>query len=215
MEGEIIIKNCQICNEKLTHIQIIRKNKMCSWKCSAKERSQRILGTHPKSTQRQCHLCSMIFWVENWNSKKRKFCSMQCSSLSQKETFKGKIIGKRYSMMGANNPNWAGGSRDIYKQIRSSFEYKLWRKQVFKRDNYACVFCGDSKGGNLEADHIKPFAVLLREFNINIFEEALECEELWDINNGRTLCKSCHKQTPTWGPNTLHYLLGRRELVWA
>jgi 5-methylcytosine-specific restriction endonuclease McrA len=72
-----------------------------------------------------------------------------------------------------------------YERIRHSVEYKLWRESVFKRDNYTCVECGDKKGGNLEADHIKPFAAYP--------------ELRFDITNGRTLCVSCHRKTPTWG----------------
>jgi len=30
-------------------------------------------------------------------------------------------------------------------------------------------------------------------------EEALSCDELWNINNGRTLCIGCHKKTDTYG----------------
>ena len=56
---------------------------------------------------------------------------------------------------------------------------------VFKRDNFKCVLCGDKKGGNIEADHIKDFA-LYPELRL-------------DINNGRTLCKSCHKKTDNYG----------------
>ena len=28
--------------------------------------------------------------------------------------------------------------------------------------------------------------------------EALACEEFWNINNGRTLCKECHNKTKGW-----------------
>ena len=30
-------------------------------------------------------------------------------------------------------------------------------------------------------------------------EEAIKCNELWDINNGRTLCHPCHRTTDTYG----------------
>lgn len=70
------------------------------------------------------------------------------------------------------------------EKIRKSKAYKIWRSLVFKRDNYTCVLCG-VRGGKLHADHIKPFA--------------LYSELQLDINNGRTLCTGCHKQTPTYG----------------
>jgi hypothetical protein len=70
--------------------------------------------------------------------------------------------------------------------IRASLEYRLWRKSVFERDNYTCIWCG-IRGGELQADHIKPFA-LFPELRLA-------------IDNGRTLCRSCHLTTDTWGKN--------------
>ena len=86
--------------------------------------------------------------------------------------------------LGKKSHFWKGGITAINILIRNSSEYKLWRTAVFERDNYTCVWCGDNKGGNLEADHIKPFA---------------QYPELrFAIDNGRTLCKKCHKTTCTY-----------------
>ena len=41
--------------------------------------------------------------------------------------------------------------------------------------------------------------MIKKKNQISNLEEALECEELWDINNGRVLCENCHKKTDTWG----------------
>ena len=88
-------------------------------------------------------------------------------------------------LRGEKNYNWQGGITPIHSKIRNSLEMKLWRKAVFQRDNWTCVWCGNDKGGNLEADHIKPFA---------------HYPELrFAIDNGRTLCKGCHRKTDTWG----------------
>lgn len=80
---------------------------------------------------------------------------------------------------------WKGGLTKKIILIKSSYEYKKWRKVVFERDKYTCIWCGDNKGGNLEADHIKPQS----KFPKLIFE----------VSNGRTLCKSCHQKTDTYG----------------
>ena len=84
---------------------------------------------------------------------------------------------------GKENHMWRGGITPIGQQIRSSREYILWRTAVFMRDDYTCQNC-KQKGGKLEADHIKPFS---------------QYPELrFAIDNGRTLCHECHKQTDTY-----------------
>lgn len=94
-----------------------------------------------------------------------------------------------------NNSNfWKGGITPLHYQIRNSTKYSEWRKLVFKRDNYTCQVSGLSNCF-LNVHHIKPFSVILEENNITTFEEALKCEELWDINNGITLARKWHSQT--------------------
>jgi hypothetical protein len=93
--------------------------------------------------------------------------------------------------LGEKNPQWKGGITTINEKIRKSKEYRLWRKAVFERDNYACIWCGQ-KGGELHPDHIKPFS--------------LYPELRFAIDNGRTLCIDCHKKTDTWGLNSKYYL---------
>ena len=89
--------------------------------------------------------------------------------------------------------NWQGGINDIRDSIRHCFEYIQWRESVFKRDNFTCRKCGDNKGGNLEADHIKTFSEILKRYNIKTLIDAIKCKKLWEISNGMTLCKDCHR----------------------
>jgi len=89
---------------------------------------------------------------------------------------------------GKNHWNWQGGITGEGVKIRVSLEYKIWRRNVFKRDDYTCQICG-KKGGELHADHIKSFA--------------LYPELRFDINNGRTLCVKCHKKTDSYMNNKL------------
>jgi 5-methylcytosine-specific restriction endonuclease McrA len=80
----------------------------------------------------------------------------------------------------------------LAKRLRACKKHKEWSGEIFKRDNYICADCG-IRGGELHADHFpKHFSNILREFNIKTFEEAMNCKELWDINNGQTRCKKCH-----------------------
>ena len=98
------------------------------------------------------------------------------------------------SKSGENHPNWKGGITPLLVRLRQSPQNRQWRLSVFKRDDYTCRRCNDDKGGNLEAHHIKFFKYIIEQQKIKTFEEALKCKELWDINNGRTLCKECHKK---------------------
>lgn len=63
--------------------------------------------------------------------------------------------------------------------IRMSNDYKLWRLSVFNRDNLTCKKCG-YKGKDLEAHHIKKWST---HYDLR-----------YDIDNGITLCKKCHKE---------------------
>ena len=100
---------------------------------------------------------------------------------------------------GSNHPCWKGGISSLRQQIYNHFKYRQWRSDIFIRDNYTCQWCGRrSKKGNrieIEAHHIKSFFVILEEYQIKTLEQALDCEELWNINNGLTLCEKCHNLT--------------------
>ena len=116
----------------------------------------------------------------------------------------------RMKKKGAKCPNpgsksnlWKGGITPVMKMLRVSVRYKYWRVSVFERDNWTCIWCGTRSGNGkaveLQADHIKPFNVILKQYKITDVEGAMLCKELWDIKNGRTLCRECHKETKTWG----------------
>ena len=97
------------------------------------------------------------------------------------------------NQIGKKNHNWKGGRVALRELIRKSFEYRQWRSDVFTRDNFICQECF-VKGGIFEAHHKKEFSIILDENNIKTLYDAIRCEELWNINNGVTLCKDCHKR---------------------
>lgn len=163
---------------------------------------------------RSCYFCTKQFNTIPSRVKvgKGKFCSQKCYWLYKKGRFtwnkgvKGykqpnisrALTGRKLdqatrrkiqlSHIGKHakekNPMWKGGITPKNRAIRNSFEYHEWRRQVFERDNYTCQFCKKRGGTKLHADHIRPFA----------FYPELR----FDINNGRTLCKSCHQTTDTY-----------------
>ena len=59
---------------------------------------------------------------------------------------------------------------------RWTYNYHIWRKKVFERDENQCVKCGNF--GRLHAHHIVPW------------KENIELR--FDVNNGKTYCRSCH-----------------------
>jgi hypothetical protein len=170
--NEFLKAKCQRCDiEFSTYRNWVERgrSKYCSRNCYWE--GKRVLP-------RQCAECGIAFKPTqnkySHTNKPAKYCS-------------GKCYGKAKSrlVVESSNPNWQGGITQEQFRIRTSKEYKAWRTAVFERDKYACIQCGDNKGGNLEADHIKPFA--------------LHPELRLDVNNGRTLCSPCHKKTDTWG----------------
>lgn len=100
-------------------------------------------------------------------------------------------------LKGDKHPNWNGGISSLRSKIWSSIMNKKWRKSILVRDKYTCLFCYQI-GGILEVDHIIPFSFIIKKFNIKNISDAEKCSALWDINNGRTLCKECHKKTDTY-----------------
>lgn len=95
---------------------------------------------------------------------------------------------------GSKAYNYKGGRKSLVKKIRETYKYRQWRSDVFERDNWTCQTC-QKRGGYLEAHHIKLFAKLLDEFKVLTVEQALYYEEIWDTDNGVTLCSKCHNLT--------------------
>ncbi len=78
-----------------------------------------------------------------------------------------------------NHWNWKGGATDKSKQIRHSIEYNEWRLGVYKRDYWTCQMCFIKQKFPV-AHHIKTF----KDYS----------ELRFDIDNGVTLCRACHKK---------------------
>jgi len=108
------------------------------------------------------------------------------------------IIAKQRVLNGNHN-FWKGGISDFNNSIRHCKKYRDWRTAIFKQDDYMCRLCG-CKGGKLNADHYpQTFSSIVNIYSINTLDKAMNCDLLWDTDNGRTLCIECHKATPTYG----------------
>lgn len=109
-----------------------------------------------------------------------------------------RMKGNKNSPKGEKNHLWKGGITPATKKIRDSEKYQEWRQSVFIRDNFTCQKCKE-KGGRLHAHHIKPFHKFIEEIKLNLplldlFTAAMLYTPLWNINNGITYCKKCHKK---------------------
>ena len=78
----------------------------------------------------------------------------------------------------------------VNRQIRKSKKMDLWKSLVRDSVPRCCAICGVSR--RLEVDHIVPLCTLLEQYDIYCEEEALDRKELWDVKNGRLLCRVCH-----------------------
>lgn len=103
------------------------------------------------------------------------------------------------NFFGINNPNYKGID-DLMVNLRSRIT-ESWRKDVFERDNYTCKLCEDNSGGNLEAHHIETLSSMVNRISKNVdfdFYELLDYlsnhNEIISIENGITLCETCHKE---------------------
>lgn len=96
--------------------------------------------------------------------------------------------------MGSKNHNWKGGVSKLGKQIRGLLEYREWRQKVYERDDYTCQLCG-KRGCKLEPHHKVSLSMIIKKNRIKDIYQALKCKELWDINNGLSLCAYCHSKT--------------------
>ena len=213
-----MISICKYCNSEFKTWPS-KVGNYCSVPCTRKGTGE---ARGNKKVVTSCKHCNKEFMAYMWhlNRGQSRYCSRKCRMLSdnplQKPEAREKAriaraknpsrywLGKKRNMpwfvpkKGAPAPmknrpnlkirgdkhwNWKGG---ISPRPMSSLEYKQWRKLVFEKDDYTCQLC-TVRGGYLEADHIKRWA---------------DFPELrFDVNNGRALCKSCHKNV-TFGRKT-------------
>lgn len=158
--------------------------------------SRKGLPGHPHSAETRAKMSAAHKGVPKSPSHREKLSRANMGHKDTQETRRKKSIGHlgiRHSaeecvriserQRGALGPNWRGGLSSINACIRASVQYREWRDAIKKRDDYTCRLCG-KRGGVLHSDHIKPFA----------FYPELR----FDLSNGRTLCRECHRKTPTF-----------------
>lgn len=205
----MVEKSCLICELKFSvYPSIAKTKKYCSRVCMGKAGKGRKRSEATKkaisNSLKEAHKNNPGPWRKDYSVTEETRIKMSESAsgrklsddwiknrtraqtgLKRSEETRRKMSAAR---MGKNAPGWKGGvskkNRTDRANFMVTFEYKEWRKKIFKRDDYTCQICGE-KGGELNADHIKPYQT---------HPKLRLC-----LDNGRTLCVKCHRKTPTYG----------------
>lgn len=178
-----------------------------------------------RQIEMKCLCCGKVFMVYPYRKNTAKYCSYSCNAKMQEITpqmrkkfsengkrlwREGKLKcpggwnkgkkglqtawnkGLKGYLAGKKHYNWKGGITPKNRAVRAKAAWRTWRDKVFKRDNYTCQKCGNKSGKNfdkniyLEPHHIFPINKLLK----HKFEH-----HIYNVDNGLTLCRGCHKFT--------------------
>lgn len=82
--------------------------------------------------------------------------------------------------------------RDVAKRVRHHSKYKEWQKSVIRRDEYTCQECRKQIFSGLHAHHKEKLNWIILKNEIVTLRQALDCKELWNLDNGISLCTKCH-----------------------
>lgn len=147
--------NCDYCSETIERYPSqITENNFCSHKChnlwKTGDNNQSWSGGMSKTT---CLVCSNEFQYYE-SARSGKYCSRKCKSIDeQKEEFRK--------------------NRHFYNRTK----WYNKRKEIKERDNYTCVWCGQSEDCDLHVHHIRPISM---------------GGDKYSNNNLITLCNRCH-----------------------
>lgn len=165
--GKIVV--CLNCKKEFYPFRMGRDSKFCCYGC--------YLENGNKKSTYQCVVCSNEFKATPYQRKtlNKQTCSRKCYTTlvikrNEERALKTKLTKTKINYF-----------------YRTCSRMKEWRKAVFERDNYTCQKCGlRSQTGSgsvyIQAHHIKQFAY--------------HPELRFEVSNGVTLCKPCHKKEP-------------------
>ena len=199
--AKVVVK-CKQCGKEFSTFKSItsaNKGKFCSKKCFYLWNSINRVGEKSHSWKgdvlnKSCSICGKKYRTTSNQLSRSKTCSKECARKSISNCMKGD-----------KTHLWRGGITKDNVAIRTSLEYRQWRENIFKRDDFSCTKCG-FRGGILHAHHIVPFSKLLMDMKQNLpllslVEAARVYTPLWDTSNGRTVCGKCHKLEHPGGYN--------------
>ena len=176
---ELISKNCnKKKGRKYPHLQKAKEKK-----CPICKKTFRAINDSINHKQKYCsrdcwniratkiNICICWKEIKTFDSVDKKYCCKKCYSEDLKIRMKWK-----------NSYFWKWWKTKESKLRKTCAEYKEWRLKVFTRDWFKCILCNSKK--QLEADHIKA--------------QSEYPELIYDLDNWRTLCHNCHKETDNY-----------------
>jgi len=196
-------KLCEVCGRAFCVPPSRANQRTCSYECRSeimpertKTHNERIAHALKRGALFDCQVCGQSFWRRPHAIKRgqNKFCSRRCCSawMRGRPTYSGVVL------YGPQNPNWRGGVTARNALIRKNREFRQWRAAVFARDDWTCQRCGARAQAGLcvriAPHHIKPFATFpkLR----------------FELDNGVTLCNTCHHFVHSKANTTNAFLKG-------
>lgn len=185
MNGKKLKKKCINCNEDFFTFpnNHDRKIKFCSRKCYLDVHSKGfpdyILKKMSKSAKK--NLNTDIEYLQKIKQSLGKIANERKGKTYEEIYGEEQSAIEKIKRSNTHKKRWQGKPRkyDLRPYQGGTWEYIEWRKTVFERDNYTCQKC-KVRGGQLEGHHILSWANYPSKRFI--------------INNGITLCKSCHKE---------------------
>lgn len=180
MNRKRVKKTCSKCGREFEVYKYRESTALyCSRRCSAQHRI--VVHGHPSQ------------WTKDWGSwtwtrtdkgKNRMRKIMVGNTWGFKKGHTPWNRDKKWeSMSGSRHWNWKGGITKESTKLRTSPEYKNWRRAIFRRDFYMCQMpgCWKKSPPDLEAHHIQ-----------TVHQNR---EGVLDIANGISLCRECHNRT--------------------
>ena len=179
LDFHVVVKHCRTCNILLNMrcSNDVSRKKYCSRRCKAIDYHKHHNGKPSRSARETYEK------IGRTRSRLIRLGLIPKPPRPSPESYRVGGLKRR----GANNHKWIH-DRTKVKQNRFNASdrplIKTWRTDVFHRDGYTCRICS-RRGAGLNAHHIRPWASFP--------------EDRYKVDNGITLCRSCHGHTHNGG----------------
>lgn len=171
---------CPVCKKEFT-TNINNDKQFCSTKCQYEARSlgiskrvvlkpYKLTGSYEKDKIKICLFCKKEYHCK---AKKSKYCSKECCDKH-----------KHIIQAGELNHQWKGGSSYRKRGYRGN-EWETIRLEIYKRDKFSCVECGERCVGKRDSTETNSHLII-------------QCHHIDkdktnnNIENLQTLCLGCH-----------------------